>query len=211
VQIDITTLPAQQQYKLLSSTIVPRPIALVTTFSPQHGNNAAPFSLFNMMGEDPPVVVLGLHDKAVSHTLKDTTANIHDNGQFVVHMVDEAMAQAMNICAIDFEKGVNEAEVAGLTLVPSTLVRPERIAEAPVALECEKITLLQINAHRTIAIGRVVMMHVRDGLLDPETYYIDAEKYNPVGRMFGRLYTRTREHFEMVVPSAQDWFDAKKN
>lgn len=210
MQIDITSLPAEQQYKLLSSTIVPRPIALVTTFSEEHGHNAAPFSLFNLMGEDPPVVVLGLQDKRGTHLPKDTTMNIRRNGQFVVHLVDEAMAQAMNVCAIDFATGVCETDQAGLTLTPSALVRPHRIVQAPVAFECEKITLLQINARRTIAVGRVVMMHVRDGLLDPETHYIDTEKYNPVGRMFGHLYTRTRDHFKMMVPTAERWFADKE-
>jgi flavin reductase (DIM6/NTAB) family NADH-FMN oxidoreductase RutF len=205
MKIDINALPPADQYKLLSSTIVPRPIALVSTWSEKGGDNAAPFSFFNVMGENPPVLVLGLEAKRGSGSLKDTTINIRDNGQYVVHMVDEALAQAMNICAVDFPSGESETSHAGLELVESSLVKPKRIVAAPVAFECERIALLQISPGRNIALGKVVMMHVRDGLLDPVTHYIDPEKYHPIGRMFGRLYTRTRDHFEMGVPSHADW------
>lgn len=210
VKIDINALPPADQYKLLSSTVVPRPIALVTTWSEETGDNAAPFSFFNVMGEDPPILVLGLEDKRHDGALKDTTINIRDNGQFVVHLVDEPLAESMNVCAIDFPSDISETEQANLTLLPSSVVRPKRIANAPVAFECEKVTFLQISPHRNIAIGRVLMMHVRDGLFDPVTHYIDPEKYHPIGRMFGRLYTRTRDHFEMVVPSYQDWFEREQ-
>lgn len=205
MKIDINALPPAEQYKLLSSTIVPRPIALVSTWSEKGGDNAAPFSFFNVMGENPPVLVLGLETKRGSGALKDTTINIRDNGQYVVHMVDEALAQAMNICAIDFPSGESETCHAGLALAESCVVKPKRIVAAPVAFECERIALLQISPGRNIALGKVVMMHVRDGLLDPVTHYIDPEKYQPIGRMFGRLYTRTRDHFEMVVPGHADW------
>ena len=205
MQIDINSLPPAVQYKLLSSTIVPRPIALVSTWSEARGDNAAPFSFFNVMGENPPVLVLGLETKRDNGALKDTTINIRDNGQYVVHMVDEAMAEAMNVCAIEFPNDESEAQHAGLDLVDSAVVRPRRIALAPVAFECERIALLQISPGRNIAIGKVVMMHVRDGLLDPATHYIDPDRYHPIGRMFGRLYTRTRDHFEMIVPVHADW------
>ncbi|MBG9386765.1 flavin reductase family protein [Caenimonas aquaedulcis] len=205
MKIDINALPPADQYKLLSSTIVPRPIALVSTWSEKGGDNAAPFSFFNVMGENPPVLVLGLETKRGSGALKDTTINIRDNGQYVVHMVDEALAQAMNICAIDFPSGESETSHAKLELAESSLVKPKRIVAAPVAFECERIALLQVSPGRNIALGKVVMMHVRDGLLDPVTHYIDPEKYHPIGRMFGRLYTRTRDHFEMVVPGHADW------
>jgi flavin reductase (DIM6/NTAB) family NADH-FMN oxidoreductase RutF len=210
LKIDINALPPSEQYKLLSSTIVPRPIALVTTYSDDRGDNAAPFSFFNVMGENPPILVLGLESKRGSGALKDTTINIRDTGQFVVHLVDEDLAQSMNICAVDFPSDVNEAGQAGLQMVPSDVVRPKRIVEAPVAFECEKVALMQISPGRNIAIGKVVMMHIRDGLLDPKTNYINAELYRPIGRMFGRLYTKTRDHFEMVVPSYQEWSENAK-
>jgi len=205
MEIDITALPPLEQYKLLASTVVPRPIALVTTISDEFGDNAAPYSFFNCMGEDPPVMVLGLETKRHNQALKDTTVNIRDNGEFVIHLVDEAMAQAMNICAIDFPSDISEVEQAGLTLTPSRVVRPKRIVEAPVAFECEKIALLQIGPTRNIAIGKVVRMHVRDGLLDPVTHYINPELYRPIGRMFGKLYARLSDRFEMEVPSYEAW------
>lgn len=205
MEIDITALAPIDQYKLLASTVVPRPIALVTTISDEFGDNAAPYSFFNCMGEDPPVMVLGLETKRHNQALKDTTVNIRDNGQFVIHLVDEAMAQAMNICAIDFPSNISEVEEAGLTLTPSRVVRPKRIVEAPVAFECEKIALLQIGPTRNIAIGKVVRMHVRDGLLDPVTHYINPDLYRPIGRMFGKLYARMSDRFEMEVPSYEAW------
>lgn len=205
MEIDITALAPIDQYKLLASTVVPRPIALVTTISDEFGDNAAPYSFFNCMGEDPPVVVLGLETKRHNQALKDTTVNIRDNGEFVIHLVDEAMAQAMNICAIDFPSNISEVEQAGLTLTPSRVVRPKRIVEAPVAFECEKIALLQIGPTRNIAIGKVVRVHVRDGLLDPVTYYINPELYRPIGRLFGKLYARMSDNFEMEVPSYEAW------
>lgn len=205
MQIDVSRLAPADQYKLISSTIVPRPIALITTYSEEKGHNAAPFSFFNAIGENPPAVVVALEQKRGCGSLKDTTINIQDNGQFVVHMVDEGIVEAMNICAIDFPSDINEVEQAGLNLVPSSTITPHRIVEAPVAFECEMIELVQISPGRHIVIGKIHVMHVRDELMDPDTLYIDSKKYKPVGRMHGRLYTRTTDHFELVVPEYSDW------
>jgi flavin reductase (DIM6/NTAB) family NADH-FMN oxidoreductase RutF len=205
MEIDINALTPLQQYKLLSSTIVPRPIALVTTRSLGGRDNAAPFSFFNCMGENPPVLVLSLETRRSGDSLKDTTINIRDTGEFVVHLVDEDLGQAMNVCAIDFPSDIDEATQAGLTLVPSARVRPQRIVEAPVAFECEKIGLLQIGPGRQIAIAKVLLMHVRDGLVDRENLYIDIEQYKPIGRLFAGLYTKTRDQFEMRVPDYAEW------
>ena len=205
MQIDIGNLPPSVQYKLLSSTVVPRPIALITTKSSDGHHNAAPFSFFNVMGENPPVLIVALESKRDTGDLKDTTINILDNSQFVVHMVDEPMVEAMNVCAIDFPGDINEVEEAGLTLVPSQRVAPHRIEEAPVAFECEKLQLVQVSPGRHLVIGKILTMHVRDGLLDPDTHYIDTERYRPVGRMFGRQYVRMGDYFELAVPSYEDW------
>ena len=107
MRIDINALPVAAQYKLISSTVIPRPIALVTTWSDTEGDNAAPYSYFNAMGENPPIMVLGIEHRRDGETLKDTGINIRDTGQFVVNLVDEPMAEAMNICAIDFPPGVS--------------------------------------------------------------------------------------------------------
>lgn len=209
MQIHIATLAPADQYRLLSATIVPRPIALVTTWSEAGGDNAAPFSFFNVMGEDPPVLVLGLEMRRGGGGPKHTTANITANGQFVVHMVDEALVGAMNVCAIDFPEGESEAVHAGLALADSSVVRPRRIVEAPVAFECERIAVLQVSPGRHIAIGKVLVMHVRDGLLDPSTLRIDIDAYRPVGRMSGRFYTRTRDRFELAVPDHAQWLEER--
>jgi flavin reductase (DIM6/NTAB) family NADH-FMN oxidoreductase RutF len=208
MKIDIAALLPEQQYKLLSATIVPRPIALVTTLSATGRVNAAPFSFFNVMGEDPPVVVLGLQQHP-DGSLKDTTTNIQKRGQFVVHMVDEELADAMNVCGIRFPLDVEEVEQAGLNAAPSDRIAPPRIVEAPVSFECERIGLLQISPGRHIAIGKAVMMHIRDGLIDPEKLYVDQEAYRPVGRLGGLLYTRTREHFVLPRPSYQEWLASR--
>jgi len=205
LEIDIQSLPPADQYRLISSTVVPRPIALITTYSERTGHNAAPFSFFNAMGENPPVLAIGLEDKRGSGDLKDTTINIKETGEFVVHLVDEALANAMNVCAIGFPPDVSEIEQAGLTLTPSSKIKPQRIVQAPVAFECRKIAMIEVNPHRHITLGEVVRMHVRDGLFDMATGYIDPDKYHPIGRMFGRLYTQTRQHFEMEVPDYEAW------
>lgn len=210
MRIDVNALPAAAQYKLICSTVIPRPIALVTSWSEQGGDNAAPFSYFNAMGEDPPILVLGIELRRDGQELKDTGINIRDTGQFVVNLVDEPMAEAMNVCAIDFPLGVSEIEQAGLHLQPSECVRPGRIAESPVSFECELMHWLHVSPRRYMAIAKVAMMHVRDGLYDPQTGYIDHSKYKPLGRYFGRLYTKKHELFEMVVPSLQDWAAADK-
>jgi flavin reductase (DIM6/NTAB) family NADH-FMN oxidoreductase RutF len=204
MKIEIAGLPPAQQYKLLSATIVPRPIALVTTLSETGRVNAAPFSFFNVMGEDPPVVVLGLQEHPDGR-LKDTTVNIQKRGDFVVHMVDEDMSEAMNVCGVPFPLDVEEVAAAGLTVTPCDRVAPPRIFEAPVAFECERVGLLQISPGRHIAIGKAVMMHVRDSLIDAERFHIDQEAYRPVGRLGGLLYTRTRDHFVLPRPSYEDW------
>ncbi len=193
-----------ERYMLLSSFIVPRPIALVTTMSPDGKDNAAPFSLFNAFSEDPPLLILGLQARA-DGSIKDTTRNIRATGEFVVHVVDEAIGEAMSVCAINFPSGESEAEAAGLTLVASDTVAPKRIAEAPASFECRQKVILEFSAERQLAIGEVLCMHVREGLLDPGTLWVRIEAYHPIGRLFEMLYSRTSETFELIVSSYEEW------
>ena len=210
MKFDMEALTPALQYKLLISTVMPRPIALVTTADAAGNQNAAPYSFFNTMGENPAVLVLGLQEKP-SRALKDTTVNIQETGQFVVHTVDESIVEAMEICSIDFPTGISEATAAGLTLVPSDRVKPQRILEAPVAFECEKIAIIQVSPGRQIAIGKVLTLHIRDGLIDPDTLRVDIAKYRPVGRLSGGLYSRTRDYFEVPRPATyEDWLAAQK-
>jgi flavin reductase (DIM6/NTAB) family NADH-FMN oxidoreductase RutF len=206
MRFDFEELPAPDRYKLLGGLIVPRPIALVTTQSPDGRSNAAPFSFFNVFAEDPPLVVLGL-GLSPAGGAKDTTVNIRDTGEFVVNLVDEAIAEAMNLCAIDFPPEVEEVEVAGLALAPSEKVGPPRLAQAPVSLECRRYLTLQPGRERYLVLGEVVVAHVRDGLVDPVTLRVDREAHAPIGRLFGGGYVRTRDRFEMPRLTYEQWLE----
>jgi flavin reductase (DIM6/NTAB) family NADH-FMN oxidoreductase RutF len=135
--ISFRELDPHDRYKLLCGVVVPRPIALVTTLDDNGVVNAAPFSFFNVFSEDPPLVVLGLQHRP-DLSPKDTTRNIHCDRQFVVHLVDEALAAAMNDCAVDFPCGDSEVEATGLPTLPSVDIAVPRLAAAPFALECRQ-------------------------------------------------------------------------
>jgi flavin reductase (DIM6/NTAB) family NADH-FMN oxidoreductase RutF len=195
VDIDFSELSAYQRYKLMASLIVPRPIALITTLGSNGVVNAAPFSMFNMLGEDPPIVMVSinrLHDGR----LKDTAANILDSGEFVVHLTDEAMAAKMHHCGEAFPPEVSECEVVGFTLAPSRSVAPPRIVEAPVAFECVLHEKLETTS-RYVFIGRVQFLAVRDGLVDTERWRVRLGEYFPVGRFGASFYVRTRDRFSI--------------
>jgi flavin reductase (DIM6/NTAB) family NADH-FMN oxidoreductase RutF len=149
--IDFATLTEYQRYKLMASLIVPRPIALVTTINPHGIVNAAPFSMFNMMGEEPPIVMISVN-RLKDGTQKDTAGNILRTREFVVHLADEAIAEQMHHCGERLPPDQSELTRVGLTPVASRLVRPPRIAEAPVAFECTLWETLE-TASRQIFIG----------------------------------------------------------
>ena len=195
---DLATLPDRDRYKLLVACVVPRPIAWVVTLSAEGGLNAAPYSFFNAMSSDPPVVAIGIGTRP-SGDLKDTGANIRETHQFVVNLVNADNADAMNQTAYDHAPGVDEIERAGLTTVPSTHVRPPRIAESPVAMECEHVQTIDIGPDRAIVLGRVLAMHIADAaVLDPARCYIDTPKLDLIGRMHGAgWYARTTSLFEL--------------
>lgn len=194
---DCATLSPENTYKLLVSTVVPRPIAWVTTLDAQGQPNAAPYSFFNAVSGSPPVVAIGIGPK--KEGLKDTGENIRRSGQFVVNLVPAAAAEAMNVTAIDFPPGVNELAEAGLTAVPSSLVAPPRIAESPVAMECETLTIVEVGPGRSVVLGRVVAFHIDDAcVLDAARCYIDTPKLDLIGRMGGSGgYVRTTDRFEI--------------
>ena len=196
MRFDLKSLDAATAYKLLGGLIVPRPIALVTTRSVNGRDNAAPFSFFNAVSEDPPLIVLGI-GVSPSGNVKDTTANIRDVGEFVVNLVDEDMAEAMNLAAVDFPPDIDEAEAAGFVLMPSEAVAPPRLAAAPVSMECRRYVTLQPGKERYVILGEVLMIHVVDEVIDPESLRIDRDRYAPVGRLFGNSYCRTHDRFRI--------------
>jgi flavin reductase (DIM6/NTAB) family NADH-FMN oxidoreductase RutF len=202
--ISFANLSSLDRYKLLCGVVVPRPIALVTTLDENGAVNAAPFSFFNVFSEDPPLVVLGLQHK-VDRDLKDTTRNIHRDGEFVVHMVDEALAKAMNDCAVDFPAGSSEAAAVGLATLPSVEVKVPRLAAAPFALECRRQVVLSFAPGRELLVGEVLRLHAREGLVDMDKMYVDLAAYRPIGRMFGNLYTHQRDTFAMDRESHAQW------
>ena len=202
MQFKLADLAPRDAYKLLTGLVVPRPIAFVTTVSKEGHVNAAPFSYFNLMGSDPPVVVIGPGNQ--DGRPKDTARNIRETGAFVVNLVDEAIAERMNLAATNFPHGVNELDEIGLTPVPSVEVDVPRIAEAPVSLECREAATVRVGRSR-IVIGEVLYLHVRDDIVDPEKMYIDAEKFQAVGRMGGLAYARTSDRFEMKRLSYEEW------
>lgn len=208
MQFDFGKLGAQERYKLLGGVVVPRPIALVTTVSPDGVHNAAPFSFFNCMSYEPPVVVLGLDDRKTGGP-KDTVHNIRAGGEFVVNLVDEPLAEAMNVCAVDFPPEVDELGEAGLSAVPSAAVRPPRIAESPVSLECREKFTIEMGASRHIILGEVVYLHVRDELIEPDTLRMRVERLRMVGRLFGSWYARMSDTFELPRMTYEQWRERK--
>lgn len=200
MDIDLKTLDSSQQYKLLMSSVLPRPIALVTTLDRNGVINAAPFSLFNIMAASPPTVVIGIDARAPG-TPKDTARNIHQTGEFVVNLVNEPMADKMNLCAGALDADVNELEHAGLTAVASVQVAPPRIAESPINLECTRLTALDIGNERSIIVGTIVHYHIKDQFYDAEKGYVLAEQMGLIARMHGRSwYSRTTDLFEVHRP-----------
>jgi flavin reductase (DIM6/NTAB) family NADH-FMN oxidoreductase RutF len=204
LSLDPAAMAQRDRYKLLISLVIPRPIALVTTLGPTGIVNAAPFSFFNLFSESPPLCVLGLQSKP-DRSLKDTSAHIRDRGAFVVNLVDEALGERMNICAIDFPPEISEIDAAKLTLLPSEKVAIPRIAEAPAALECRHYTTLEVSAERRLAIGEIVHVHVREGIVDPEKLYVDMKQYRPLARLFGNYYATLGEPFTHVRQTYEEW------
>jgi flavin reductase (DIM6/NTAB) family NADH-FMN oxidoreductase RutF len=190
---------AGRAYTILASLVTPRPIALVTTISADGKINAAPFSFFNLMGANPPVCAFAPGDRD-DGTPKDTALNIRVMHEFVVNLVDEKIAGAMNQCAAPLPFGENELVRAGLTAAPSSIVKPPRIVEAPASLECVEWGTLQIGGNRVV-IGLIKRVHLRDELFDVETKRVRTEKLLTIGRMASpHWYCKTGDRFEMKRP-----------
>ena len=195
-EVDFHAITAYQRYKLMASLIVPRPIALVTTVGANGVVNAAPFSMFNMVGEDPPLVMISIN-RLKDGRLKDTAANILHNGEFVVHLPDEPIAQRMHACGESFPADVSELAVVGLTAQPSTCVRPPRIAEAPVAFECVLAEKLETES-RYVFFGEVKWLAAREGLVDTEAWRVNLRDYSPVARFGASFYLRSSDRFAIA-------------
>ncbi|WP_202842540.1 flavin reductase family protein [Luteimonas saliphila] len=203
MQFDMRALPLLARYKIINSTVTPRPIAWVTTLSPDGVGNTAPYSFFNAVGDDPPMLVLGLLKHPVTGQMKDTARNIMATGEFVVNLVSESDAERMNLCSVDAPAEVDEAARAGLEMLPSSAVKPPRIASSPVGFECRKLAALDIGPRQTVVLGEILVAHIPDEfVLDPEKLYLDTPAMKLIGRLHGSgWYTRASgDMFKMERP-----------
>lgn len=202
---DLTALPAAARYKLLTATVVPRPIAWVGTLGADGHVNLAPYSFFGLMGSDPPVVAFAPGDRA-DGTPKDTALNIPPGGEFTVNMVSAALADAMNATATDFPHGHAEPDALGIALTPGVKVRVPRVAAAPAALECREVQTLTIGRTRII-LGEVLGLTLRaDAVQDAERHHVDTAALDLIGRLGGRgTYAHTRDTFTIDRIPFEEW------
>jgi flavin reductase (DIM6/NTAB) family NADH-FMN oxidoreductase RutF len=208
VEIDPTSAPPLAIYKLLIGCVVPRPIAWVSTVSADGVRNLAPFSFFMAITNDPPTLAFSSGPRGADvgaagpPRLKDTVSNVEATREFVVNVVDDARAEAMNVTSGEYPPDVDEFALANLTAAPSVKVRPPRVADAPIAMECRLSQVLRVGrGPHSLVIGEVVHFHVRDDVYDPVTGRIDMFRLKPVGRLTGQMYTHVHDIFEMKRPS----------
>lgn len=190
-------------YKLMVGVIVPRPIAFVSTVSPDGIRNLAPFSFFTAISANPPVICFCPMIRGEDASRKDTLRNIEAVREFVVNVVSEEFAAQMNVCSTEFPPDVDEFEVSGLTPIPSDLVKPPRVKESHIHMECRLLQIVDVSAKPlggSIVLGEVLRFHIDDALF--ENFTIDPDKLHPIGRMGGPTYTRTTDRFDMVRPKA---------
>jgi len=185
MDILLKNLEPKQIYKLMISSIVPRPIAWVSTVSRNGVYNLAPFSYFTGVSSYPPLIVLSIGKKD-KYTKKDTLKNIEETGEFVINIVTKELVEKMNITALPFDEEVDEFEKAGLTPANSTVVKAPRVLESPINIECRKFQIIQIGK-MGLVLGEILNFKVKDELIN-ESGYIDTHKLNLVGRLGSNKY-----------------------
>jgi flavin reductase (DIM6/NTAB) family NADH-FMN oxidoreductase RutF len=193
---DLRAMSKADGYKLLAGVILPRPIAWVVSRDAEGGVNAAPFSFFNILSSDPPLVAIGF-SAAPDREGKDTLANIRARGEFVVNLVPEELAEAMNVTATNVPRGMDETELAGLEVVPCAAVDVPRIAGSPVALECKLWQVIEPGGSSTIVLAKIVYAHVRAAAFeDLARLHVEPAQMRLIGRMHGGGgYCTTRDVF----------------
>ena len=201
MQFNPREIDAQLSYKLMASLVVPRPIGWTSTITADGRNNLAPFSFFMMITSTPPHIAISVGARKGQE--KDTLRNIRDAGEFVINIVSADLGPSMAITAAEWPSDVDEFERAGLTVIPSDVVRPARVAEAPAHLECVVQQIMPVGdmpygAHLVIA--EVVRIHVRDELVI-ENNRIDLPALQAVGRLTGDWYCSTSEQYQLPRPA----------
>lgn len=214
MNFDLEALPSSVGYKLLVGLVAPRPIALITSMDADGHLNAAPFSAFNYLSTDPPIVGIGIANRSGEPLVpKDTAQNIAETREFVVNVVTEDLAEQMSLCSIDFPSGTSELDEVGLTTAPSHSIKVPRIAQAHAALECRLHSIIEVSSHARIVLGQVVSVYAEERFVDPAGPYIKAEELLPIGRMNGLgNYVRTRDaFFTLNRISLDDWQKGKRS
>ncbi len=187
--------------KVFTGVIVPRPIAFVSTVSKEGNVNLSPYSFFNAVTYDPPTLVFSISKFLSNGEIKHTLKNIQENSEFVVNIVSYDIADAMNITSGEYSEDINEFEVAGLTQIDSQIVRPPRVAESPVNMECKLERIVELGSESDphgLVIGEVVLLHLDDDVVSGT--HIDHQKLNPVGRLAGNMYCHTNSTFDLIRP-----------
>jgi flavin reductase (DIM6/NTAB) family NADH-FMN oxidoreductase RutF len=204
MQIDTSTTDPRETYKHMIACILPRPIAWVSTLSPKGVANLAPFSFFNGVCGNPPTVVFSVANKR-DGSKKDTLINVEATKEFVVNIVPFALAEPMNASSAEYDYEQNEFEKVGIESLPSTKVKPPRVKDSPVQLECELTQVVSIGTGPmagNLVIGRIVWMNISDAVLN-EKKEIDPRKLDAIGRMGGIGYARTTDLFEIARPKVK--------
>jgi flavin reductase (DIM6/NTAB) family NADH-FMN oxidoreductase RutF len=196
-------LPHRDFYRILIVSIAPRPIAWVSTLSRDGVPNLAPFSFFNCVSAEPPLVAFAPALRSVEngHAPKDTLRNIRETGEFVINVVTFKLAEAMNLTSGEYDHSVNEFDVAKLTTRPSEIVRPAQVAESPVSFECKIYQIIDFGLKPpggSLVIGEIVSVHIKESVLRDGK--IEPEALDLVGRMGGNQYSRTTQRFELERP-----------
>lgn len=198
MQFDPNELEYTAVYKLLTGSVIPRPIGWISSISDDGINNLAPFSYFNAVGDDPPHIMFSTGRG--NNTNKDTLNNVLATKQFVVNMVTEELTEQMNMTAQKVHSDVDEFELAGVTPIPSIKIKPRRVKESPIAFECELVHHYFLENHKhggaCVIIGRIVMMHFADDVL-LDNYKINLENYKPISRLAGSGYAKIGEIFSV--------------
>jgi flavin reductase (DIM6/NTAB) family NADH-FMN oxidoreductase RutF len=205
MEIDPSTLPWQSIYKIMIGSIVPRPIGWISSVNIQGQANLAPFSFFNAVCPNPPTVLFCPNIRGVDRAAKDTLNNVRSVGEFVVNIVTERLAEAMNLSSTEFPPEVDEFASAGLTQAPAVKVRPPRVAESPIHYECQVTQIVDIGGlpgGGSVVIGQVLYLHIEESLLIGSDK-IDLLALKPIGRLAGAGYCRVTDLFEMPRPPSQ--------
>ena len=205
ITFDFRALSAREKYKPMIGTVVPRPIALVTTVDPQGRVNAAPFSFFNCLSADPPILALGVENHP-DMRFKDTGLNIRLTEVFTLNIVSRAIAEAMHLCAVPFAPEQDELHAVGLTAMPGRAVASPWIKEAPASFECRRHVTLELGKSRQIILSEILFAHYHSDVVDAERMRIDPARLDAIARLGGNTCSTIRDRFEMLTPTLDEYY-----